>query len=420
MRVSVDVRSPCDAVCVTAREDGTPPRVVFASAYPTATLPMPATLTFVASPTFTSTVTVTARGVLAGSFVGGASVTTALTAQGTAEATLPVERCRARGMGGFGTRPGGTFAVLRDPPRTIAADYDADGHDELLAVAADGTLAVLDAEITGVGSHRESELLVTDGALVRSGDLDVDCRADLIATAGSGTLVVSSEDGASPPPVGSAPRDVAIGRVGRTAPVRLVVGGASGLALVPPPGTTGSAAMLSTLPIDHVATWDGNGDGGSEIVATGPMGLVAFETMAGVEREVFLPTGYAAMHGPVAVGDVDDDGDVDLVATEADAIHLALRSGTAWADASGTTVTTLDADVARVVVADVDGDCGDDVIAISDTGTVSVFRVRTTGGLTPIDTMSTFLDFAVGDFDGDGAKEIALLGTGGQVRLWQP
>jgi hypothetical protein len=34
--------------------------------------------------------------------------------------------------------------------------------------------------------------------------------------------------------------------------------------------------------------------------------------------------------------------------------------------------------------------------------------------------MANALDFAVGDYDGDGAREIALLGTGGRVTLWQP
>jgi hypothetical protein len=422
VRVTVVLRTAADDVCLTAREEGASPRVVLAMPYLASSLPSPATLTFVAGPSFSGAVDLTARGVLAGSFVGGATVSSMLTTQGTTEATLPVERCRPRTVAGFGTRPGGTFAALAAPPRALAVDYDADGRDELLAVAADGSLAVLDAENVDQGSNRESELLTTDGALVRAGDLDRDCRADVIAVATSGVLVVSSEDGASPPPVGTSPHDAAIGRLGRMAGTRLVIGGSAGLALVAPPASTGAAVMLSAHPTDHVVTWDADGDGGSEIVATGAMGLLAFATSAGVEMDVtaLMPLGFPMFHGPVGVGDVDDDGDTDLVVADADTLHVATRAASTFLDASGSPITTLDDVVVRLVVSDVDGDCADDVIAISQTGVVSAFRIASSGGLVRIGMQTGASDFAVGDVDGDGAHEIALIGTGGRVTLWQP
>ena len=421
--MTLALRTATDAVCLLAREEGASPRVLLAMPYATTALPTPATLTFVAGPSFVGPAEITARGVLGGSFVGGATIVTTLSMPGTSEATLPIERCRARGTAGFGTRPGGTFAALHSPqPRVIAGDYDADGRDELMAIAADGTLAVLDAENASGGSRRESELVTMDGALVRSGDLDVDCRLDVVAAAGSGVLVAASEDGASPAPVGIAPSDVAIGRVARTAPIRLVVAGGAGLSLVAPPGTTGVTTMLSPLPFAHVVAWDADGDGGTEIVATGTMGLLAFETAAGMERPMMMiPPSISVLHGPLAIGDVDDDGDIDLVVADAATIHIATRAGGLFHDASGASITMLDSAVVRVEAIDVDGDCADDVVAISQSGAVSVYRFTSaTGGLTRIGMQSAALDFAVGDVDGDGAREIALLGPGGRVTLWQP
>lgn len=421
VRVTLQLQTPVDDVCVLAREEGPPPSVVFASPYAASALPSPATLTFVAAGGHSGLVDITARGVTAGTFLVGSTIVTPLSVQGTTEATLRVDRCRARSAAGFGTRSGGTFAALHDPPRLIAADWNADGRDELLAVAADGSLAVLDAASVDQGSHRESELLAPDGSLAGSGDLDRDCRLDVLVAAGSGALVIASESGASPAPVGSAPHDVAIGRLTRTGTLSLVTAGAGGLALVPPPGATGMVTSVSTTPFDHVVAWDADNDGGTELAASGAMGAMLFATAGGHETDATstLPMGFAMLRGPIAIGDVNDDGALDLVLADTDTLHVATRSGAGWRDGSGTTPATVDAAVARLWVADVDGDCAEDVITLSTAGVVTVLRFGASGGLTMRGMQSGVLDAAVGDFDADGAREIALLGTGGRITLWQ-
>ena len=40
--------------------------------------------------------------------------------------------------------------------------------------------------------------------------------------------------------------------------------------------------------------------------------------------------------------------------------------------------------------------------------------------LVEADRENDAIDFAVGDFDAEGNREIAILGTGGRVTLWQP
>ena len=68
------------------------------------------------------------------------------------------------------------------------------------------------------------------------------------------------------------------------------------------------------------------------------------------------------------------------------------------------------------------GDCADDVIVLD--GPMRRVLVLSMSGraLRAIANQTTTLalDVVVGDFDAEGSRELAILGEGGRVTLWQP
>ncbi len=74
----------------------------------------------------------------------------------------------------------------------------------------------------------------------------------------------------------------------------------------------------------------------------------------------------------------------------------------------------------RLAAVDVTGDCEDDVVVVdATTGRVRVLSV-VDHALVEVDAQPDALDFAVGDFDAEGSREVAILGAGGRITLWQP
>jgi hypothetical protein len=78
----------------------------------------------------------------------------------------------------------------------------------------------------------------------------------------------------------------------------------------------------------------------------------------------------------------------------------------------------LGSSVVRLLATDLDGDCLDDIVVRTADGAWSAY-----GGAdhVPFATPSILsLDLVTGDIDGDGEREVAILGAGGRVTLWSP
>ena len=176
---------------------------------------------------------------------------------------------------------------------------------------------------------------------------------------------------------------------------------------------------LGFAPID-AATVDLTGDGQVEVVVLEEFApqsvLVASADAFGVVTELdrFTPVAFAQF---VAHGDVDGDGDRDLVLTAADAAFGVWRNdgGGAFSSAGVTALPGGSVD-ARLVLVDLDGDGATEVVA---PGASEVWVFPATGGGSFGSPAQVALAYAAGDpctmadFDGDGDADVFVPGDDG-------
>lgn len=409
--LTVDVETGGERLCVAATHPALSAPLRFG--YVLSSLAPPYTLSFVAGPEVSDGLQL-AGWTLEGLRLRGRGATSVrFPSRGAASATVRLRACNEHPQRNRGARQGGTFAVLRSPPHVIAGDLDADGRDELFAVGEDGSLQVLDAEDPSRGSVRRTDLATLEGSASDLADLDGDCAFELVAAAPTGALVVDGATGASPAPVGPPATEVRMGAFAPAGSPGLLVAGEGGLSLVVwPSGAT------ETVLGEPIRSLDVRPEAGlARVVASGPGGTRWLRATGDVVRDESdrLAAELASATGPVALADLDGSGGLDVVVAEG----AALRFGT-----SGTSGVTFAAGpdlgdvIVRVVTGDLDGDCVDDVVVRGADGRWAAFagpdgRAFGTPALPS-------LDVSLGDVDGDGELEVAVLGTGGRITLWSP
>lgn len=148
--------------------------------------------------------------------------------------------------------------------------------------------------------------------------------------------------------------------------------------------------------------------------------VVGFMSGTALAVDLFVDSGQrlgSAGTWQVAAGDLDRDGDIDVVAANIDsAAVIWLNDGSGQFTDSGQRLEAC----SIVGLADLDGDGALDVITALWGGPLSIWWNDGAGGFSdggPLRIGGDSLSFAVGDLNGDGAPDI-YLGCSGSDQLW--
>jgi hypothetical protein len=187
----------------------------------------------------------------------------------------------------------------------------------------------------------------------------------------------------------------------------------------------------------RVATGDINGDGVLDLVIASGAGLgqvVAFDGLTGTELYRVNPYGAGYNKGVyIAVGDIDGDGDADIVTGPGSSgQNVKVLDGSTGVEMTAYSFAPFPREYrtrnytggVRVAVGDVDNDGGNDVIVSTGNGQPALVQVWDYNlGTTPT-IMRQFKPFgssgayvAAGDVNGDGFAEIFVGTSGGEAKV---
>ena len=369
--------------------------------------------------------------------------------------------------GGLAFGPKASFLVGPLAYDVTAADLDGDGHADLLAASGQSGLSVLMGD--GSGAFPATATYGAGGGSARSmaaGHFDANPRADIafVRPAGVGILLDNGTGGLAAPTAlaGSAGAwSVACGDLDGDGRTDLVAGigvpatlkawlgdGHGGFVLSDSLGWPASSwdvaladvnrdGRLDVVSADRgisvafghgdgtfaaPATWAAPGvsrlkvgrvdaDAWPDVVASGSQVLVLLNDGSGG----FLPpTGLAGSSGPtdVALGDLDHDGHLDVVAGHLGGGFCSLWTGNGSGGFAPEQKVTIDYAPHAVWVADFDGDGDDDLAAAGyNSWTLALRRSDGTGGFHALETYTIATNawtLVTGDFDGDNAPDLAI------------
>ncbi len=356
---------------------------------------------------------------------------------------------------GFGTALADLAASA--PVAAVAGDFDHDGNLDLaVSSAAADQVTVFLGDGTGfLGNGDDVTPLPIPFATVgtgagtspfdlATGDLDRDGKLDLVTAnhgTGTATVLLGAGDGnftpQTPVTVGGQPSrvrlvdldhdgvlDLAVLDETPAAPRLLAFKGDA-----TPPALFDSTPAVTALTVSSgprgLALGDFTSDGRADLVTalsvTSRMAVVPSVSGSSCLRSSFAaaPRSYAAPDGPVstAAADFDEDGRVDLAVATSNDARIQVRLGVASDFTAGVVLGPFSPPPRAVATADLNFDGHADLVvalgALGAPGRVEVFLGNGLGGFTTGPSLAAGTNtsaLAIGDFDGNGAPDVAAVG----------
>ncbi len=263
------------------------------------------------------------------------------------------------------------------------ATLDDDSELEILVGTADGMLHAYNPDGTpvpgwpvNVGTWPTS---TPRNGTIAAGDLNGDGRVEVVAGSGGGEVAVFRNDGSPAPgwplPVSNSPVFVSIGRITEAARRNVVVCTNGNLYVYEPDGSlvTGFPVALSGTIPGPAAIGDLDGDGDNEmVVATGTHVDVVSKTGSILLSKLLSP-GDAASAQP-SLADMDLDGDLEIAApTYVGRVHLFDYPG--GADLPGWPITTpLGGPISAIAIANNSGTLNPELIFAEQDSTLYMYH----------------------------------------------
>lgn len=318
--------------------------------------------------------------------------------------------------------PGSGFGVA-------LGDIDRDGDLDLVTADYSGN-AILVQINDGAGSYSGTQSVAVGGLpyAVKLADIDGDGDLDLLTGNANGTVSVRYNNagvfsGTTDIYANGGLRSLEVGDVDGDGDLDIVVGNynstTSGTVSVMTNNGSGTFTLnAATVSVGGgswaVALGDIDGDGDLDLVSgnysTGTASIRFNDGTGNFSGSTDLTVGSYVQH--VTLADIDGDGDLDLVATAGNS--TAIRSNDGAGNFSGSTSVTLGGYESAATLGDIDGDGDLDLVSVGNNNKASVRLNNGAGvfsGTGEVVVGASPRGLALGDVDGDGDLDVVVRST---------